>query len=79
MDTAVVRARRAAGVSIHSIAKDMGVSHVTVFRRQWGSRIRPKLEPTSRSYVVKKTMIGKCSTDYETVAVSLARSAANYE
>ncbi|TPM59008.1 hypothetical protein FJ959_09045 [Mesorhizobium sp. B2-2-4] len=79
MDNAVVRARRAAGESLHSIAKDLGVSHVTVFRRQWGGRVRPKLEPTSRSYTVEKTAIGKCSTDYETVHVSLARSAACYE
>lgn len=79
MDAAGVRARRAAGESLHSIAKDMGVSHVTIFRRQYGGRTKPKLEPTSRSYVVEKTAIGKCSTDFDTVRVSLARSAAYYE
>lgn len=79
MDVAGVRARRAAGESLHSIAKDMGVSHVTIFRRQYGGRTKPKLEPTARSFVVKKTMIGKCSTDFETISVSLARSAASYD
>lgn len=79
MDAAGVRARRAAGESLHSIARDMGVSHVTIFRRQYGGRSKPKLEPTARSYVVVKTAIGKCSTDFDTVCVSLARSAAHYE
>lgn len=76
MDAVLIRARRAAGESLHSIARDMGVSHVTIFRKQWGGRHRPRLEPTSRSYVVEKTMIGKCSTDFEVIPVSLARSAA---
>lgn len=76
MDDENVRARRAAGESLHSIARDLGVSHVTVFRRQYGGRERPQLAETDRSYVVRKTSIGKCSTDYETISISLARSAA---
>jgi len=76
MDDADVRARRAAGESLHSIARDLGVSHVTVFRRQYGGRVKPRLEPTARSYVVEKTAIGACSSDYETISISLARRAA---
>ena len=76
MDDDCVRARRAAGESLHSIARDMGVSHVTVFRRQYGGRAKPRIEPTARSYVVEKTAIGACSTDFQTIPVSLARSVA---
>lgn len=71
-----IPSRRAAGETLQSIADDIGVSTTTVFRKQYGARRRPAVEPTERSYVVRKSLVGQCSSDFSTIDVSLARSAA---
>lgn len=79
MDDLIVRARRAAGETLHEIARDLGVSHVSVFRSQWGGRERPVLAETDDSFIKMMPATGVCSTDHSVVAVRLARSAANYD
>jgi hypothetical protein len=71
-----IRARRAVGETLRSIADDIGISTTEVFRRQYGGRTRTRLVDTARSYVVTKVQHGICSTDWLLNPVSLARSAA---
>jgi len=74
-----IRARRAAGETLRSIAQEMGCCEVTVARKAWGSRNRPTIKNTDRSYVVHKTVVGKCSTDVSVMPISLSRNATYFE
>ena len=76
MDHGLIRARRAAGETLQSIANDYGVSAVEIARRSWGGRTRSRPIADATRFVVEKIQIGKCSTDYHVNHISLARSAA---
>lgn len=97
MDDIGIRARRAAGESLHQIwcrsCSEPIPRHFGRGRpRQYCSDacrlrcngysivpiLRKPVEDTERSYVKHKMQIGKCSTDFAVIPVSLARSAAHY-